>query len=72
VTSGREVVFRHEGRDLRIAELGGCWRVAVDDRASESPFLDRALAELLQLDTATAVALARRILETREGGSVDA
>jgi hypothetical protein len=72
VTSGREVVYRYEGRDLRIADVGGCWRVAVDDRASESPFLDKALAELLQLDTATAVALARRILETREGGSVEA
>jgi hypothetical protein len=72
VTSGREVAFRHEGRELRIAYLGGRWRVAVDDRAAESPFLDKALAELLQLDTATAVALARRILETRGGGSVDA
>lgn len=72
MTSGREVAFRYEGRDLRIADLGECWRVALDDRAAESPFLDKALAELLQLDTATAVALARRILETRGGGSVDA
>ena len=72
MTSGREVVFRYEGRDLRIADVGGCWRVAVGDRESESPFLDKALGELLQLDTATAVGLARRILETREGGAVDA
>lgn len=72
MTSGREVVFRYEGRDLRIADLGGRWRVAVADRAAEAPFLDKALAELLQLDTATSVALARRILETRAGGSVDA
>lgn len=68
MTSGPEVVFRHEGRDLRIADLGGRWRVAVEDRAAESPFLDKALAEVLQLDTATAVALALRILELRDGG----
>ena len=72
MASGREVVYRYEGRDLRITDLSGHWRAVFDDRAAESPFLDRALAELLQLDTATAVTLARRILETREGGSVDA
>jgi hypothetical protein len=71
VSSGREVVFGYEGRDVRIADLGGRWRVAAGDRAAEGPFLDRALAELLQLDTATAVALALRILEAREGGTVD-
>jgi hypothetical protein len=70
VASGREVVYRYEGRDLRISDLDGKWRVKVAERSAEARFLDKALAELLQLDTATAVALARRILEARGGDSI--
>jgi hypothetical protein len=72
VSAAGEVVYRYEGRDLRVAEVEGCWRVALDERTAEARFLDQALRELLQLDTSSAVALARRILETPEGGAVDA
>jgi hypothetical protein len=70
VASRREVVYRYEGRDLRVSDLDGTWRVRVAERTAEARFLDKALAELLQLDTATAVSLARRILEAREGDAV--
>ena len=70
VGSRREVVYRYEGRDLGVSDLGGKWRVRAAERTAEARFLDKALADLLQLDTATAVALARRILEAREGDSV--
>lgn len=67
--AGREVLVQHEGRELRVADLGEAWRVRVGGRTAEAPFLDKALADLLQLDTASAVALARRVLEARDAGS---
>jgi hypothetical protein len=68
----KSAAYRYRGRELRVADLGGSWRVAMDGREVEDRFLDHALARLLGASSSSVLPLVRRLLEAEPGADLDA
>jgi hypothetical protein len=62
-----QAAIRYRGGELEVYEQGAVWTVRLGELEESSPYLDFALAQLLDDETARVHHLAVRLIEAIEG-----